>query len=94
MQTINLEIASRKGAQFTAFLKGLEYIAGADAGLAAYHAAIGVRNAALRCGTDRKLAAARKALKHFNVGVTISNNPRGIPAVRLYSPIKQIEIFL
>lgn len=94
MQTINLEIATRKGAQLTAFLKGLEHVAGDAAGLRAYHAAIAVRNAALRCGADRKLSAARKALKQFNVMVSIGNNPRGIPAVRLSSPIKQIEIFL
>lgn len=96
MQTINLEIAVRKGATLTKFLTGLEHVPGGalSAGLRAYHAAIAVRNAALRVGNDRKLNAARKALKQFNVMLSIANNPRGIPAVRLYSPLKQIEIFL
>ena len=96
MQTINLEIAPRKGAQLTEFLTGLEHVAGGplSEGLRAYHAAIAVRNAALRVGTERKLNAVRKAVKQFNVMCSIANNPRGIPAVRLYSPIKQIEIFL
>lgn len=96
MQTINLEIASRKGETLAEFLKGLEHVSGGplSEGLRAYHAAIAVRNASLRVGTDRKLNAARKALKQFNVMLSIANNPRGIPAVRLYSPIKQVEIFL
>ena len=96
MQTINLEIASKKGAKLTAFLTGLEHVAGGplSEGLRAYHAAVAVRNASLRVGTDRKLNAVRKAVKQFSVMVSIANNDRGIPAVRLYSPIKQIEIFL
>ena len=96
MKTINLETAARKGAILTEFLDGLEHLDGGalSPGLRAYHAAIAVRNASLRVGTDRKLNAVRKALKAFNVIVSIVNNPRGLPAVRLYSPLKQVEIFL
>lgn len=96
MRTINLEIATRKGETLTKFLTGLEHVASGplNEGLRAYHAAIAVRNATLRVGNERKLNAARKALRQFNVMLSIANNPRGLPAVRLYSPIKQVEIFL
>lgn len=69
MQTINLEIATRKGETLTKFLTGLEHISGGplSEGLRAYHAAITVRNASLRVGNDRKLNAVRKAVKQFNV---------------------------
>lgn len=96
MQTLNLEIASKKGEKLTTFLTGLEHIEGGplSAGLRAYHAAIAVRNANLRTGTERRCAAVKKATKQFAVMVSIANNERGIPTVRLFSPIKQIEIFL
>lgn len=92
MQTVNLEIATKKVHKLTEFLKGLSHFG--DDGMAAYHAAYAVRNGNLRCGIDRRLNAIRKATKAFNVMVSVANNPRGIPTVRLYSPIKQIEIYL
>jgi hypothetical protein len=94
MQTVNLEIAARKGAKITEFLKGLRYIPGGDEGLAAYHAAQAIKAGNLRCGVERRCAAIKKAAKQFNVIVSIAPNDRGIPTVRLFSPIKQIEIFL
>lgn len=96
MQTINLEIATRKGAKLTEFLTGLEHVAGGplSEGLRAYHAAVAVRNGMLRVGVYRRCMAVKKAVKAFSVMVSIANNDRGIPTVRLFSPTKQIEIFL
>lgn len=93
MQTINIEIARNKIKILSEFLDGLGVLSSAD-GMASYFAAREVRNAGLRVGTERKCAAAKKAVKAFNVMVSIANNPRGLPAVRLYSPLKQVEIFL
>lgn len=38
--------------------------------------------------------AVKKAVKQFNVMVSIASNDRGLPTVRMYSAIKQIEILL
>ena len=94
MQTIDLEIASQKGKKLRAFLDGLNHLPGSLAGLEAYHAAVAVRNANLRCGLERRVAAVKKATKQFNIVVSIGHNVRGIPTVRLYSPIKQVEVLL
>jgi hypothetical protein len=94
VQTINLEMASGKGAKLTAFLDGLAHVPSSAPGLQAYHAAIAVRNANQRAGTERRCAAVKKAVKQFNVMVSIATNDRGLPTVRLYSPIKQVEILL
>lgn len=92
MQTIDLSMARGKLKKLDAFLQDLQHMGHDPLGI--YFAAKGVRDAALRTGTDRQLNAARKALKAFNVTVTIATNARGLPSVRLYSAIKQTEIFL
>lgn len=94
MQTINLELARNKTKILAEFLDGLAHIPFDAPGLQSYFAAKGVVHAGLRCGNDRRLNAVRKATKQFNVVLSIGTNPRGIPAVRIYSPIKQTEIFL
>ena len=92
MKTINLEFARNKTRPIDDFLQGLEHIPCNP--LAYYHAAKAVTNANLRTGTERRCAAVKKAVKQFNVMVSITSNERGLPTVRLYSPIKQIEILL
>lgn len=94
MQTIDLEIASQKGRKLSEFLDGLAHIPNAAPGLQSYHAAQAIKHANLRCGVERRCTAIKKATKQFNVVVSIAPNGRGIPTVRLYSPIKQIEIYL
>lgn len=93
MQTLNIEIARNKIRILSEFLDGLAHIEPSN-GMQSYFAARAVRNAGLRVGTDRKCAAAKKALKNFAVMVSVATNDRGLPAVRLYSPVKQMEIFL
>lgn len=93
MQTLNIEIARNKIKILSEFLDGLAHV-GPNNGMQSYFAARGVRNAGLRVGTERKCAAAKKALKNFAVVVSVGTNDRGLPAVRLYSPTKQTEIFL
>lgn len=93
MLTINLEIASAKGRKLTEFLRFTSHF-GADDGLAAYHAAVAIRNGNLRTGLDRRVVAVKKAVKAFNVMVSIAENDRGIRTVRLYSPTKQTEVYL
>lgn len=93
-QSFNIEMASQKGRKIAEFLDGLHHFQSATSGLAAYHAAQAVKSAMLRCGTERRCLAAKKALKQFNVTVSIANNERGLPTVRLYSAIKQTEMFL
>jgi hypothetical protein len=94
MKTINLEIARNKTKTLEEFFDGLAYIESDAPGMQSYFAAKGVVHAGLRTSLERKLNAARKAAKQFNVMVTLGQNERGIPTVRIYSPIKQIEIFL
>jgi hypothetical protein len=94
MQTIDLEIAAQKGRKLSKFLDDLAHMPSNAPGLQSYHAAIAIRNANLRCGVERRCAAVKKAAKQFNVMVSIASNQRGIRTVRLYSPIKQTEIFL
>lgn len=94
MRTINLETARNKTKLLAEFLDGLAHIASDAPGLQSYFAAKGIVNAGLRCGNDRRLNAVRKATKQFSVVLSIGTNPRGIPAVRIYSPIKQTEVYL
>lgn len=94
MQTINIETANQKGRKIAEFLDGLHHFPSATSGLASYHAAQAVKAAMLRCGTERRCAAAKKAVKQFNVVVSIAVNERGLPTVRLFSATKQIEMFL
>ena len=93
MKTENIELAKGKGKILTEFLSGLSHFGGDD-GLAAYHAACAVKSAMLRCGTDRQLRAVKKAVAQFNVMASIGTNERGLPAVRLFAPLKQHEIYL
>ena len=92
MKTINLEFESNKTRQVAELLDGLGHF-GANP-LASYHAAKSVTNGRLRVGVERQLRAIKKAVSAFNVMVSIATNARGFSAVRLYSPIKQIEIIL
>jgi len=94
MKTINIEIAKQKGRILANFLDDLHHFPSATSGLAACHVAQAIKHANLRCGTERRCAAVKKACKAFNVIVSVAPNERGIPTVRLYSPIKQIEIYL
>lgn len=94
MVTIDLSGGRNKKAQIAAFLDGLLHVPSDAPGLASYHAAKRVVYGALRCGHDRQLNAVRKAVKQFNVVCSIGRNTRGDSAVRLYSPVKQIEIYL
>jgi hypothetical protein len=93
MNTVDLEIARNKVTILSAFLDGLAHIDPAN-GMSSYFAARAVRNGNLRVGVERRCASAKKALKNFNVMVSVVNNRRGIPTVRLYAPTKQIEILL
>lgn len=93
MKTIDLEIARNKIKTLAELFDGLAHL-GPNDSLQAYHAAKGVRNGNLRSGLERRMRAAKKAAASFNVMVSIANNPRGIPTVRLYAPTKQIEILL
>lgn len=93
MNTLDLEIARNKIKTLSAFLDGLAHIDPANT-MQSYFAARAVRNGNLRCGVERRCAAAKKALKNFGVIVSIANNKRDIPTVRLYAPTKQTEIFL
>ena len=94
MKTINLEIAAQKGRKLSEFLDGLAHVPSNAPGLQAYHAAQAIKNANLRCGVERRCMAVKKAAKQFSVTVSIAENERGIRTVRIFSPIKQMEIFL
>lgn len=94
MQTLDLEIAAQKGRKLSEFLDGLAHVPSNAPGLQAYHAAQAIKNANLRCGVERRCTAIKKAAKQFNIMVSIAPNRRGIPTVRLYAPLKQMEIFL
>lgn len=92
-QTIELELARNKTRPVADLLDGLAHLSTAN-GLTSYFAAKAVTNAMLRTGTERRCAAVKKALKQFNVMVSIASNSRGLPTVRIYAPSKQIEILL
>ncbi len=94
MKTINLEIARRKTPVIADLLDGLAHVPSAAPGLQSYFAAKAIVNGNMRTGVDRRCAAIKKAAKQFNVIVSIAHNERDIPTVRLFSPIKQIEIYL
>jgi hypothetical protein len=94
MKTIDLEIARRKTPVIANLLDGLAHVPAIAPGLQSYHAAKAAVNGNLRTGVDRRCRAVKKALKQFNVIVSVAGNSRGIPAVRVFSPIKQTEIFL
>jgi hypothetical protein len=93
MKTVDLEIARNKIKTLSELLDGLAHVGPGDS-LQAYYAAKLIRNGNLRSGVERRWRAAQKAAKAFNVVVSIANNPRGVPTVRLYAPTKQIEIFM
>lgn len=95
MQTIDLELASKKLHKLDAALNGTLHIPSNAPGLAVYFAAKAARNAMLRTGHERQLMAAKKALKQCNVIVSSHFIPeRGIRRVRVFIPTKQIEILL
>lgn len=94
MRSIDLEIAKRKTPVIAELLDGLARVPANAPGLQSYFAAKAAVNGNLRTGADRRCNAIKKALKQFNVIVSIAPNARGIPTVRIFSPIKQIEIFL
>jgi hypothetical protein len=86
-------MARNKIGKIDTFLDGLGHFG--DNPLEKYHAAKAVRDGNLRVGVERRVAAAKKALKAFNVIVSIGSRPgRAGGCVRLYSPSKQIEILL
>lgn len=95
MKTIDLELAPQKGRKLAEFLDGLAYVPSSAPGLQSYHAAQAIKAARLRVGVERQCTAVKKAVRQFNVTVSITTRP-GRPghAVRLYSPIKQMEILL
>jgi hypothetical protein len=83
-------MAKSKIEQIATLLDGTSHFA--ENPLASYHAAKLVRNATLRVGVDRQLAAAKKAVKAFNVIVSPVTDTEGRRGLRLYSPIKQQEL--
>ena len=92
MQTRNIEISRNKVKIVSEFLDGLCHFETAT-GLTSYFAAKAAINGNLRAGTERRCMAIKKALKAFNVVVSIALNDRGLPAVRVYAPTKQSELF-
>lgn len=94
MQSIDLEIARRKTPIIAELLDGLAHVPAIAPGMQSYHAAKAAVNGNMRTGADRRCNAVKKALKQFNVVVSIAVNGRGIPTVRIFSPIKQTEIYL
>ena len=95
MMTIDLSNGAKgKKATLSAFLDNLSHVSSCAPGLEAYHAARATVNGNLRVGIDRRYGAVRKALKNFNVTVSISRSPSGDNTIRLHSAIKGIEIFL
>ena len=57
-----------------------------------YQAARSVRNGLLRVGVERQVAAAKKALKAFNIIVSVAFDSEGRRGVRLYAPEKHQEL--
>lgn len=92
MRTVDLEIARRKTPVVADLLDGLHCM-GPD-GMASYFAAKAAVNGNMRTGVERRAAAVKKALKNFNVIVSVAPNARDIPTVRIFAPTKQTQIFL